>query len=96
MEIGNLPLGVEEDTLYSEETIDLGEHARVVIVSDGVTEAFNLEEDQYGTDRIEILLQQHGSTDVRGLVKAFEASLDEFRNGRKAFDDTTLLVAQLV
>lgn len=60
-----------------------------------MTEAFSPDEDQYGTDRIEMLMQQHGSTDARGLVNAFEASLDEFRNGREAFDDTTLLVAQL-
>ena len=29
------------------------------------------------------------------LVEAFESSIEVFRKGRKAFDDTTLLVAQL-
>ncbi|WP_261342685.1 hypothetical protein [Aureliella helgolandensis] len=40
-------------------------------------------------------MSQHGSTDARDLVNALQISLDAFRNGREAFDDTTLLVAQL-
>jgi sigma-B regulation protein RsbU (phosphoserine phosphatase) len=95
MDIGDLPLGVEDDTIYAEEEVHLGSNARVVIVSDGVTEAFNPDEDQYGTGRIEVLMRKNESTDARGLVEAIEASLQEFRNGRVAFDDTTLLVAQL-
>jgi sigma-B regulation protein RsbU (phosphoserine phosphatase) len=95
MDIGDLPLGVEDDTIYAEEEVHLGSNARVVIVSDGVTEAFNPDGDQYGTGRIEVLMRKNGSTDARGLVEAIAASLEEFRNGRVAFDDTTLLVAQL-
>ncbi|QDV26534.1 PP2C family protein-serine/threonine phosphatase [Aureliella helgolandensis] len=49
MAIGDLVLGVDESTVYNEETAELGEHARVVIVSDGVTEAFDPDEAQYGT-----------------------------------------------
>lgn len=86
---------MDDDTVYDEESVDFGDTARVVIVSDGVTEAFNPGEDQYGTERIEVLLCENGSTDAQGLVKAFEASLQEFREGRNALDDTTLLVPQL-
>ena len=95
LNIGDLILGVEEDTQYDEETIELRGAARIVIVSDGVTEAFDPSEEQYGTDRIEELMSNVPTSNARELVQEFEASLDTFRKGRKAFDDTTLLVAQL-
>ncbi|QDV85774.1 Phosphoserine phosphatase RsbP [Stieleria magnilauensis] len=93
--VGNLILGVEDDTHYDEEIISIGDSARLVIVSDGVTEAFDPSEEQYGTDRIEHLMRKVPTSTARELVQEFEKSLDAFRKGRKAFDDTTLLVAQL-
>ncbi|WP_345327500.1 PP2C family protein-serine/threonine phosphatase [Novipirellula rosea] len=93
--VGNLILGVEDDTHYDEETIPLGDSARLVIVSDGVTEAFDPSEEQYGTERIEQLMNAVQSCNARELAGAFVCSLDAFRKGRRAFDDTTLLVAQL-
>jgi sigma-B regulation protein RsbU (phosphoserine phosphatase) len=95
LNVGDLILGVEEDTRYSEETIQLGDAARLVIVSDGVTEAFDPSEEQYGTERIEQLMNTVKRCNARELVEAFESSIETFRKGRKAFDDTTLLVAQL-
>ena len=95
LNVGDLILGVEDDTHYSEETIQLGDTARLVLVSDGVTEAFDPSEEQYGTERIEQLMNTVKRCNARELVEAFESSIETFRKGRKAFDDTTLLVAQL-
>ena len=95
LNVGDLILGVEDDTHYDEETIPLGDSARLVIVSDGVTEAFDPSDEQYGTERIEHLLRSVQSCSARELVEMFGSSIEAFRKGRKAFDDTTLLVAQL-
>ncbi|QEG41261.1 PP2C family protein-serine/threonine phosphatase [Roseimaritima ulvae] len=95
LNVGDMILGVEDDTHYSEEIIQLGDTARLVIVSDGVTEAFDPSEEQYGTERIERLMNAVKNCNARDLVEAFESSIEVFRKGRKAFDDTTLLVAQL-
>ena len=94
LSVGDLILGVEEDTRYSEEAIEVRGPARIVIVSDGVTEAFNPSGEQYGTDRIEQLMSKIQTSSARELVREFEESLNAFREGRKAYDDTTLLVAQ--
>ncbi|XZE55841.1 PP2C family protein-serine/threonine phosphatase [Planctomycetaceae bacterium SH139] len=95
LSVGDLILGVEEDTHYDEETILLPDTARLVIVSDGVTEAFDPSEEQFGTERIEAIMNTTKTRNAEELVAAFESSLEAFRRGRKAFDDTTLLVAQL-
>ena len=93
LNVGDLILGVEDDTHYDEVTIQLDGPARIVLVSDGVTEALNPSEEHYGTDRIEQLMSAIPTSTARQLVEAFESSLDCFRKGRNAFDDTTLLVA---
>lgn len=95
LSFGDLILGVEEETHYNEETISLGDSVRIVIVSDGVTEAFNPSEEQYGTKRIEQLMEAVMTANACDLVEQLARSLNAFRDGRKAFDDTTLLVAQL-
>jgi len=95
LNVGDLILGVEEDTHYSEEIIQLGDATRLVIVSDGVTEAFDPSDEQYGTERIEQLMSNVPTTNAYELTQEFEASLETFRKGRKTLDDTTLLVAQL-
>lgn len=95
LNVGDLILGIEEETCYHETTIPLGNAARIVIVSDGVTEAFDPCEMQYGTKRITDLMTEVRTASARELVERFRTSLDTFRSGRKAFDDTTLLVAQI-
>ncbi len=95
LNVGDLILGVETDTHYDEETIELDGPVRIVIVSDGVTEAFDHNDGQYGTDQIEQLMSNVPNATARELIQEFETSLETFRNGRIAFDDTTLLVAQL-
>ncbi len=74
LNVGDLILGVEEDTQYNEDTIQLGDAARLVIVSDGVTEAFDPSEEQYGTERIEQLMNTVKRCNARELVEAFESS----------------------
>jgi sigma-B regulation protein RsbU (phosphoserine phosphatase) len=96
LEVGDLPLGVDEATVYSEETIEVRGNVRIVIISDGVSESFNPSDEQFGTDRIEKIMSDHRGCSAAEIVQALRASLESFRAGCKPFDDTTLLVAQFV
>ena len=94
LQTGDLPLGVDAATLYMEETVQILGNARVVIVSDGVTESFNPADEQYGTNRIETVMRDHWLLSAAETVRELRSSLESFRGGCKPFDDTTLLVAQ--
>ena len=96
LEVGDIPLGVDETTIYSEETVEVRGKATLMIMSDGVSESFNPSDEQFGMDRIEILLSTHAENSAAELVQNLKASLDWFRAGCKPFDDTTFLVAQFV
>ena len=66
---------------------------RIVLVSDGVTEMFDPEENQFGVERVSRVMETSSAIDARQLVDDFSASLAKFRQSQPPFDDTTLLAA---
>ncbi|HRX80994.1 MAG TPA: SpoIIE family protein phosphatase, partial [Pirellulaceae bacterium] len=69
---------------------------RVLLVSDGVTEAFDPEDNQFGTERISEALQElSADCDINDVVHNLKSRLSKFRGTRPAFDDTTLLAVEL-
>lgn len=94
LEVGDLLLGVERDTSYEQALVQICSGTNLVLVSDGVTEAFNHNDDQFGTQRVEKVIAAGVDDNAVELTKRFARSLSEFRAGKAAFDDTTLLVAE--
>lgn len=92
----DLILGVEDDTPYEETSLPICVGTKLILVTDGVTEAFNQNEEQFGTERVVSTIQSATADDASALVRRFEQALKVYRAGRAAFDDTTLLVAELV
>ncbi len=96
LEVGDLLLGVEFDTTYEQASLPICPGTKIVLVSDGVTEAFNPDEEQFGTQRVEQVIVAGKDDHADELTKRFERTLRDFRAGRAAFDDTTLLVVEVV
>ena len=67
-----------------------------MLVSDGVTEAFNPDDEQFGTERVSDTIARAIGEHASDLVVRFDSALEAFRDGRQAFDDTTLVVAELM
>jgi sigma-B regulation protein RsbU (phosphoserine phosphatase) len=81
-----LPLGIT-DASFSESTVRLDEGARILFYSDGISEALNEAQQEYGTARLSELLGQP-------RISA-EAILDDLRDhsaGQPAFDDATVVL----
>ncbi|HEX7962543.1 MAG TPA: SpoIIE family protein phosphatase [Terriglobales bacterium] len=78
----NLPLGLLPDAAYTPAHLRLEQNDRIVIVSDGVTEAQNSKEDFFGDERMEAtLLEGH---DLYNAVT-------EFAGDTPASDDCTIV-----
>ncbi|QEG01489.1 Phosphoserine phosphatase RsbU [Stieleria maiorica] len=95
LQASDLLLGVDESVTYAEETVPVASGTRIVLVSDGVTEMFDQDETQFGTERVRQVMENSSATDVRQLVDDFSKALARFRQSRPPFDDTTLLAAEL-
>lgn len=81
-----LPLGIA-DAAYSESTVALSDGARVLLYSDGISEAVNHLQQDYGANRLaELVKHTYVSTEmILDDVRSFSA-------GQPAFDDATVVL----
>ncbi|HEY1797888.1 MAG TPA: SpoIIE family protein phosphatase [Stellaceae bacterium] len=86
-----IPFGVVEDAPYRIDEVTLGEGDTLFVYSDGISEAFNPEGDEFGTDRLEAALAAaHGQT-ANEMVARVLADTKAFANGADQSDDITAL-----
>ncbi|MEM9831102.1 MAG: PP2C family protein-serine/threonine phosphatase [Bacteroidota bacterium] len=63
--------------------------------TDGLTETFNLAEEEFGVERLEKLLVQQFATDLPSLHQTVFDALTEFNGGQAYTDDVTFLSARV-
>lgn len=69
---------------------------RLVLFSDGVTDAMNVSGEQFGTERFEAVLQTGGDCDAQTMVQRIVSEVESFQGEAGAFDDLTLLIADVL
>jgi len=87
----NAPIGLWPEIDYEGEELDCISGKLLFIYTDGLNEAENLAQEQYGEDRLQQMLQQMKSYTARQVVDAFSQSVEEHRNGAAPNDDLTML-----
>ena len=84
-------LGVFPDWVYQQAQVALGSGDRLLLFSDGITEAENSAGEEFGEGRLLDLLRQHQRLDATGLRKRIMGAVADFTGG-KLQDDATLVV----
>lgn len=84
-------LGVFEDMPFREQTLTLVPGDMVLLFTDGVNEAFNMEEEEYGYDRVEAFLANHPNLDPEELVRGLRADVAAWAGQKEQSDDVTIL-----
>lgn len=87
-----LALGLFPKRTYEEQACTLGPGDIFAIYSDGVSEAQNLADDEFGVERLIDCLRRHAAESPAGVVDAVFHELDQFVGDAPQFDDITLLV----
>ena len=93
---GGCVLGILPIAPYSEMRIQLQKGDMLVLYSDGVTEANDVNQNEYDEERFIEVLKQHRTEPAAEIVKAVQKSLSEFAAGAPQADDITLVVARVV
>ena len=93
-ERSGLPLGLF-DLPYEAHSLECREGDKVVLYTDGVTEAMSVEEELYGEERLEALLQDKAGLAPLETVDAIRASVAEHAIGAEQSDDITVLVLEI-
>ncbi len=86
-----LPLGAMHDTSYQALDLTLEEGEVLVLYTDGITEASDLNDNEWGMERFASALSGL-SGDMRSLTDHLLRRVDEFATGREQHDDITLLL----
>jgi sigma-B regulation protein RsbU (phosphoserine phosphatase) len=83
-----IPLGLGFGT-FSETTVQLAAKSRLVFYSDGITEAENASDEQYGRERLENHAMRHDAS-----VESILEDVRSFANGAGLLDDATVILAK--
>jgi len=87
-----IPLGIQEYHGYKTQKIQLKPGDRLVLYTDGITEALNAKGEFYNESLLSKVLNYHRRADVPTLVKQVVASIHTFAEGVEQADDITLLI----
>ena len=86
----NAPIGLWPDLEYVGEEMELPSGSMMLFYTDGLNEAENRRQEQYGEERIIQLMTSHASQSMRDMVETLKADTDLFRDGAEPNDDLTL------
>jgi len=92
----NMAAGLFEDFPYAGESLQLQKGTRLLIYTDGVTEAENWESELYGEDRLKEFSCTEGMNKTsNGFVDDLSAEIRKFAQGNPQNDDITIMSIKL-
>ena len=91
----NAPIGLWPELDFEGEELDDISGKLLFIYTDGLNEAENEDQEQYGDDQLQQMMQQMKSDTARQVVDAFSQSVESHRNGASANDDLTMLAIRV-
>lgn len=89
-----MPVGMIEGAPFQMVEAQLEPRDKIVIYSDGLTEAENADGAFFDTERMRIALKENASRDASRLHAALLAAVDQFTEGGVVRDDITALVIE--
>jgi len=87
----NAPIGLWPSLDYKGEEIGNIRNKLLFVYTDGLNEAENLAQEQYGDERLHQMLQQMKNDTARQVIDTFSRTVELHRNGAEPNDDLTML-----
>jgi serine phosphatase RsbU (regulator of sigma subunit)/pSer/pThr/pTyr-binding forkhead associated (FHA) protein len=92
LETGGLILGMFENIVYAGGSADLRPGDTLVIYSDGVTETWSPQGDEFGEESLTALAVRERAQGACGMLESVLREIERFEEGARASDDRTLVV----
>jgi len=89
-----VPLGLLEKSEYQETSQTLEKGDLLAMFSDGIVEANNPQQEEFGTRRLENLLREHAHEPITQIIEAIFGEIERFEQGHPRRDDQTLLLVR--
>ena len=88
------PLGLLAGAKYTSGEVKMDPGDSLVIYTDGITEAMNPEEEEFGEERLVEAAGRHHLLPLREMAANLEHDLDAFARGVPFHDDRTLVIVR--
>jgi len=92
LEVGGLPVGIFAEAVYQTGTARLESGDWLVIFTDGVVEAVNLKDEEYGEPRLIDMVSRDAASPPPEMLRSLLAELDQFVGNTPQHDDMTCLL----
>jgi phosphoserine phosphatase RsbU/P len=92
LEIPGLPPGLFQNAVYDTSTLTLQPGDSVLFCTDGITDAFNMENEAFGVSRLQSVCENGLRIPPRELLRRIFAAVEAFALGRQQHDDMAAAV----
>jgi serine phosphatase RsbU (regulator of sigma subunit) len=93
LDSGGVPIGMFANERYTATTVHTRPGSRLVIFTDGLTDAQNTSEEEFGDERlIQCCSTIAAEIDAKGVADRVTQAVAEWSDGTEQFDDTTIVV----
>jgi phosphoserine phosphatase RsbU/P len=92
---GGMVIGLFPSAEYTRGTAKLNPGDVLVCCTDGILEANNTNDDEYGTERLAACVARHRTKPAQGIIDAVLAEVKEFGVGGSNIDDKVLMVVKV-
>ncbi|MGA7167915.1 MAG: PP2C family protein-serine/threonine phosphatase, partial [Candidatus Sulfotelmatobacter sp.] len=94
LDVGGLPLGIQPEAKYESASVAIAPGDWLVIFTDGVVEAENARQDEYGETRLLSVIAAGAASTPAEMLKRLMAELDLFVGNTPQHDDVTCLLVK--
>ncbi len=97
LERGGIILGVMKTNLpYDSESVILEKDDVIVLFTDGVTEAKNINDDEFSDERFEALCLKYSKLSSSEMIEKINIEIRKFSDGTFQSDDITILILKVI
>jgi len=96
LEEGGPVVGLFRPARFTQGTFQVRPGDVMVGFTDGISEAMNAADEEWGEDALGIFLQSCGGDTAREMIPKIVAGADAFANGHPQHDDMTLIVVRFL
>jgi len=93
---GGMVVGLFPEAEYSQETIELRESDVLLCYTDGISEAVNLDAEEFAEARLSAVVRGNRDKSASGILDALLSELSGFSEGTTQQDDQTALIAKVL
>ncbi|HET7711856.1 MAG TPA: SpoIIE family protein phosphatase [Thermoanaerobaculia bacterium] len=91
-----LPIGILPGTRYASQTLPFPPGSLLVVYSDGITEAENVAEEEFGNERLEAIMRADSAATAARIRDRVAEAVDVFTAGTPQKDDQTLVIIRSI